>query len=93
MVTAYPPVPFPGLAALSANALVDLCVYTESETDPGSQLPIVTLLPLAARPPVPLCPDCDRAEELVPPALFWYACRHCTPGTFQREPNMRILAV
>lgn len=93
MATAHPPVQFPGLADLSANALVDPCIYTESETDPGSQLPIVTLIPLAARPPVPLCPDCDCAEELVPPASFWYACRHCTPGTFHREPSMRILAV
>ena len=42
------------------------------------------LTTLAAEPPVDLCPDCDRPRDLVPPALFWRACRHCTPATFDR---------
>jgi hypothetical protein len=37
----------------------------------------------AADVPAPECPDCDRPKELVPPANFWYACRHCNPATFE----------
>lgn len=37
---------------------------------------------LAVEVDPPECPDCDGAKELVPPALFWYACRRCHPGTF-----------
>jgi putative DNA primase/helicase len=31
------------------------------------------------------CPDCDQPKELVPPGLFWYACRGCHPDTFARR--------
>jgi hypothetical protein len=59
-----------------------ISLQPDQPDQPGS--PIDHLAHLVATP-VPLeCPDCDAVLELVPPALFWYACRHCTPGTFTR---------
>jgi putative DNA primase/helicase len=55
-----------------------------SETAGTAGSPIDHLAHLAATPAPLECPDCDNVLELVPPALFWYACRHCTPGTFTR---------
>jgi hypothetical protein len=46
--------------------------------------PVDRLAHLAVAPAPLECPDCDAELELVPPALFWYACRNCTPGTFTR---------
>ncbi|MCZ2824192.1 MULTISPECIES: AAA family ATPase [unclassified Modestobacter] len=42
------------------------------------------LTDLAVTAPADVCPDCERPRELVPPAHFWRACRHCTPATFGR---------
>lgn len=60
---------------------------TQSYQWPSAEPPrsaIGSLLHLAAAPAVPTCPDCDAPKELVPPALFWRACRHCSPQTFDR---------
>lgn len=35
--------------------------------------------------PTPECGDCGGLLDLVPPALFWYACRACHPATFERS--------
>lgn len=32
----------------------------------------------------PVCDHCSSVHELVPPAMFWYACRECFPATFER---------
>lgn len=47
--------------------------------------PVAFLAAHAVTVPPPECPDCDRPEELVPPGNFWYACRSCTPATFERS--------
>jgi putative DNA primase/helicase len=50
-----------------------------------SSTAVLDMLTALAVPPVADdCPDCDRPRELVPPAMFWRACRHCTPDTFGR---------
>ena len=53
---------------------------------------IMVALAMVEPPPVPVlvCPECDRPETLVPvtPAHgggHWYACRSCTPATFERD--------
>lgn len=33
----------------------------------------------------PICDHCGTRPELVPPGLFWYACRSCFPATFERS--------
>jgi hypothetical protein len=43
--------------------------------------PLASLLDLAEQVPAPRCLDCDAEEELVP-GSFWFACRACTPATF-----------
>lgn len=43
--------------------------------------PLAELLPLTSPMPARVCPDCDHEEELTPSG-FYYACRTCTPGTF-----------
>jgi hypothetical protein len=54
------------------------------EPDP-SRSPITAVLHLADAPTPEPCPECDGAVELVPgPIPFWYACRACHPGTFDR---------
>lgn len=54
------------------------------ELPEGNPLEVV----LAMASPVPAealtCENCGSARELVPPALLWFACRSCHPGTFTR---------
>lgn len=38
------------------------------------------VLPLAVQPPPPVCPDCDKPEEMVA-GRHWYACPRCHPGS------------
>ena len=57
------------------------------EADPGVS-PAAALRGAVSVTPnraVDTCADCDGDLELVPPALFWYACRRCTPSTFTRS--------
>lgn len=56
-------------------------IYPSYPDDSGSADPLATLLPLTSPVPDRLCPDCDAVEELTPSG-FWYACRTCTPRTF-----------
>jgi hypothetical protein len=65
----------------TGNALVDVGIGFEPEP---ARSPISVLLPFAAHPAAPECPDCDQPKGLVPPAGFWYACRRCNPQTFHR---------
>jgi hypothetical protein len=47
----------------------------------GSADPLASLIPLTSPAPVPVCPDCDKPEQLTP-AGFWFACPRCAPLTF-----------
>jgi putative DNA primase/helicase len=44
--------------------------------------PLDAVIHLAEDVPAPVCPDCDRPKELVPPVDLWFSCRHCAPETF-----------
>jgi hypothetical protein len=48
----------------------------------GPADPLALLIPLAVDQPERSCPDCDQPEELVPGA-HWFACRGCSPATFE----------
>lgn len=53
---------------------------------PGEEARLMAFLaPLAVDVPAPICPDCERTEEPVPPDGFWFACPSCHPATFTRE--------